>query len=230
MFGKVNPKTGLKSGTVIHYTGDMANLPNDRVIIREIVSTYGNYYEVITLGEEPKKGRINSFVLKTKEEAKFGDRFIITDKILTDDEIMDLVNAEKIAEGKRILNADKKKDDREKEKEELKKKYPYFLLTDEKNTRDCKIAIKNIRIELKKEFSGVKFSVRMARWGTIHIGVPENMGVDPKKLDVLVGKYQYGHFNGMEDIYEYQQNVFNEIFGGAEYIFCFKGDSGSSFC
>ena len=65
-------------------------------------------------------------------------------------------------------------------------------------------AAKAIRTELKQAFPGVKFSVRsegFAGGDAVRISWVDG----PRRPDVkkIVGKYQYGHFNGMEDYYEY---------------------------
>ena len=40
------------------------------------------------------------------------------------------------------------------------------------------------------------------------------------KVEKITGKYQEGNFDGMNDIYEYNhENVFPNIFGGAQYVF-----------
>lgn len=60
-----------------------------------------------------------------------------------------------------------------------------------------------IREELKKYFPGVKFTVRSENFS---MGNSVNIGwIDGPTADQVTdhtSKYQYGHFNGMEDIYE----------------------------
>jgi len=60
-----------------------------------------------------------------------------------------------------------------------------------------------IKAELKKAFPLVKFSVTsegFANGDSVHISWTDG----PKRdaVENITGKYQYGHFNGMEDIYE----------------------------
>ena len=76
------------------------------------------------------------------------------------------------------------------------------------------LAAKAIRKELKEKFPGVKFSVRSSNFSmgnsvdvsydTRAHGCPEGDGKAPvDKVWAVVGKYQYGHFDGMTDSYEY---------------------------
>lgn len=80
-------------------------------------------------------------------------------------------------------------------------------------------AAKNIRIELKKAFPGVKFTVRTERFSmgdAIRVGWTD--GPTTPQVDEIVNKYKAGSFNGMEDIYEYNTGPFNDFFGDAKYI------------
>jgi len=64
-----------------------------------------------------------------------------------------------------------------------------------------------IRQELKTAFPGVKFSVKsesFAGGNSVHVSY-EN-GPTSDKVNDIVKKYQYGNFNGMEDIYEYSNS------------------------
>lgn len=64
-------------------------------------------------------------------------------------------------------------------------------------------AAKAIRAELKKAFPTVKFSVRsecFSMGDAVRISYTD--GPTTKEVQTIVGKYQYGTFNGMEDIYE----------------------------
>jgi len=60
---------------------------------------------------------------------------------------------------------------------------------------------KAIREELKKEFPGVKFKVNSEGGSAINIYYVD--GPSYESVDKVVGKYEMGHFDGMTDIYEY---------------------------
>jgi hypothetical protein len=65
-------------------------------------------------------------------------------------------------------------------------------------------AAKLIRQELKQQFPITKFSVTSKSYsGGNSIDVDWVDGPTTKAVETIINKYQYGHFNGMEDIYEY---------------------------
>lgn len=60
-----------------------------------------------------------------------------------------------------------------------------------------------IKAELTAAFPDIKFSVRSESFSggnSVHIGWTD--GPTTRQVEAISGKYQYGHFNGMEDIYE----------------------------
>lgn len=72
-------------------------------------------------------------------------------------------------------------------------------------------AAKAIRIELKKAFPGVQFKVRSESYsGGNAVRIHWIDGITVDQVDAIVSKYEYGHFNSMEDIYEYS-NCRNDI-------------------
>lgn len=65
-------------------------------------------------------------------------------------------------------------------------------------------AAKAIRKELKDAFPGVKFSVRSDSFaGGNSVDIRWIDGPKAADVEEITGKYQYGHFNGMIDLYEY---------------------------
>jgi len=67
-----------------------------------------------------------------------------------------------------------------------------------------KQAAQQIRQELKKEFPGVTFSVRTQNYNVVRIEYTNG----PTEEDVknIVNKYEYGHFDGMDDCYKYDNH------------------------
>jgi hypothetical protein len=64
-------------------------------------------------------------------------------------------------------------------------------------------AARAIRIELKKAFPGVKFSVRSSSFSMgDSVSIDWTDGPTTAAVDAITGKYQYGHFDGMIDMYE----------------------------
>lgn len=74
---------------------------------------------------------------------------------------------------------------------------------DMKNKTTAAITAAQIRNDLKNAFPGIKFSVRSETYsGGNFVNVEYFDGIDHKRVEKLLAKYQQGHFNGMEDIYE----------------------------
>lgn len=72
---------------------------------------------------------------------------------------------------------------------------------------------------LKKKYPTIEFSVRsdnFANGNSVHISW--NLGPTSDEVDKLVSKYQYGHFDGMIDLYEYS-NTRDDI-PQAKYVSC----------
>ena len=80
-------------------------------------------------------------------------------------------------------------------------------------------AAKNIRIELKRAWPGLKFSVTSERFSMGDaIRIHWTDGPTTRQVDALANKYKAGSFDGMEDIYNYTDSGFNALFGDAKYI------------
>ena len=84
----------------------------------------------------------------------------------------------------------------------------------------CTLAAANIRILLKQNFPGVKFSVKSSSYsGGNSISIKWTDGPNAADVDAIANQFSAGSFNGMEDIYEYSRSVFGELFGSSKYIF-----------
>jgi hypothetical protein len=85
-------------------------------------------------------------------------------------------------------------------------------------------AAKNIRADLKKNFPGVKFSVRMEHYGSINIKW-EN-GPTGEAVEKITDRYVSGYFDGMDDSYHNTHSVFGDVFGSEKYVSCYR-DTGT---
>jgi hypothetical protein len=89
--------------------------------------------------------------------------------------------------------------------------------------KDCVVAAKNIRIELKAAFPSVKFSVKTRKYsGGDSIDVRWEDGPTTKMVDAIIQKYQGGYFDGMTDCYNYEQNAWTDAFGDAKFVFAHR--------
>jgi hypothetical protein len=65
-------------------------------------------------------------------------------------------------------------------------------------------AAKMIRQDLKKHFPATKFRVTTKSYsGGDHVRIRWTDGPTDKQVSSLVNRYEYGHFDGMQDLYEY---------------------------
>lgn len=95
------------------------------------------------------------------------------------------------------------------------------LIKKTKDIKDRILATKNIRIELKELFPKTKFSIKSSCFsGGDDINVSWVDGPTVEEVNKIINKYEEGHFNGMEDIYEYKEDrSFNNEYGGVKYVF-----------
>lgn len=114
-----------------------------------------------------------------------------------------------------------KKTIRAREVEQLESKFPKLTLVSTMNGNGLIAATKNIRTELKAAFPGVKFSVSSSRYsGGDSIRVSWIDGPCEKRVSEITCKYQAGSFDGMQDLYTYDDDAFNDAFGDARYVTC----------
>ena len=80
------------------------------------------------------------------------------------------------------------------------------------------LAASNIRKELKAKWPGVKFSVRSDNYSMgSSVDVRWTNGPTVREVEAITGKYQYGHFDGMQDLYEYSKG-FDDTYGEAKFV------------
>lgn len=135
------------------------------------------------------------------------------------DEIKDAETIRELCERAEEKQAEqRRKEEREKarfdaEVERLKTA-PEYAHLEQGECGSGKLVAKNIRKELK-QFKGVKFSVRNPHYGSVCVNWTD--GPTLEKVKAVINKYKAGHFNSMEDIYEYSDDPFNVVFGSVEY-------------
>lgn len=96
--------------------------------------------------------------------------------------------------------------------------FPKLVAVSDKNNR-LVAAAKNMRIQLAEAFPGIKFSVKSSRFSMgDSINVSWVDGPNSDQVDEIIDRYAAGHFNGMEDIYEYGKDAWNDAFGDAKYV------------
>lgn len=74
-----------------------------------------------------------------------------------------------------------------------------------------------VRMELKNKYPDIKFRVissSFANGDSVDVGYTD--GVPVEQVDKLLAKYEYGHFDGMTDCYEYSNS--NEELPQTKYL------------
>ena len=104
----------------------------------------------------------------------------------------------------------------------LRAEYPWAKPQDDKLSRQARAAA-NIRGELKRAFPGIKFRVRSDSFSMgDSVDISWSMGPTDKEVQAITGKYQCGHFNGMEDIYENDYSAYSNavsvVLGQSKYV------------
>ena len=107
-------------------------------------------------------------------------------------------------------------------------RYPHLIpISSAGKISSYALAAKNIRTELKKAFPGVKFSVRSESYSggdSIHVYWTDGPTAD--EVSKITDRYERGKFDGMNDIYEYNDdNVFCQVFGNAKYVIASRNES-----
>lgn len=81
------------------------------------------------------------------------------------------------------------------------------------------MAAKQIKSLLKEKYPHIKFSVKSESFANgDSVRVSWNLGMKTEEIQNLVSKYEYGHFDGMTDSYEYS-NVIKDI-PQTKYLHC----------
>ena len=92
------------------------------------------------------------------------------------------------------------------------------LITEKDGKYSNTLAAKNMRIELKHAFPGHKFSVRSKSFSMGNsVDVSWVDGPTEKEVEAIIGKYQYGHYNVMEDIHESISTDFHDKHGSTKF-------------
>lgn len=206
----ISPEQALDLvGSAVDYTGDMANLPGAGGIVS--VSSDGKYVSIVLTDGR----RIQQFptALMGRPENRRGCavRIIVTGRVLSADDIAQLLAAAALRDAQTKARQDEEDRASAAECEQLGEQYPDF-----ERGRGAKVAAANIRKVLKARFPGVKFSVR--RDGS-SIDIRWTDGPIVQAVTEAAGRFKAGRFDGMTDCYEYDRDVWHDLFGSAQYIF-----------
>jgi hypothetical protein len=214
-------KNNLPMGTVLMMNGYGSN--GEVIIenkgINERFAYYGTTYKTIEL-EKFTERQVSAHELNWLKDKK--DNRIatyITDKKVSGDEILDLLEKAKEQKEAARVSAEKNAADREARRQEAIKNNPDLQRADGKMSSHA-LGAKNIKKELKKKWPTVKFSVKSKSFsGGDDISVSWTDGPRSEDVSKILDKYEEGSFDGMTDCYDYNhENIWPDIFGGAKYV------------
>ncbi|MGH5874113.1 LPD29 domain-containing protein, partial [Serratia marcescens] len=214
---------------------------NKVIVIGQVVSTnlYGLGKGVVYAisGEQSSFGQgkeLGGVIYRTASNAKFDIAFFngevsnnLPESILrgvqwtVHDEVATLEAVKMACEYSKLV-ADKKVEDERKAKEhfalekERIKNLPEYQSLQSENLGGKGVAI-NIRRELKAAYPKTKFSVRTRDYDCVNISWTD--GPTENQVKQITNKYKNGSFDAMQDMYEYSSSPFNDVFGGAKYLF-----------
>ena len=155
------------------------------------------------------------------ESIVWGVQWKIYDEIATPEEIETALKYAEETRKQTEAEARKGAEEKETLTEKIKCDYPYLEKYPGPSKSKHVIGASNIRTELKRTFPGVKFSVRSESYsGGCSINIDWTDGPTGKQVEEIANKYQYGYFDGMEDLYHYSRDPWADIYGGAKYVFC----------
>ncbi len=140
-----------------------------------------------------------------------GVQWEIYESVATADEILDAIATANAATAKAEQEAKEAADRRAADRVRLAAEYAHLQQGD-----GGKVGAANIRKELKKAFPGVKFSVT-STYNSISVKWTD--GPTVKQVQEVTGKYESGHFDGMQDMHIHNPDaVFADLFGGVQYV------------
>lgn len=218
-----NERVHCSKGTKIHAYGYAMNLQyfvvyDDEMHAVEICT--GNPDDV----DEYDLDRYYSPKITVSETCKsINDVFGIGLYYDESEEISDEIIEKSLRRAENLERLKKEKEEREqREWEEREKMFAerYAFLERAKDRYDHNVVGRNIRTELKRNFPGVKFSVRKESYDCYRIGWCD--GPTTEQVDDIVGKYKTSTFDAYTDYHGSEDNPFSVQFGGVDYIFINK--------
>ncbi|WP_407216894.1 LPD29 domain-containing protein [Enterobacter hormaechei] len=138
------------------------------------------------------------------------------DQVLSLAELCQRREAEKAAKDFQAAAEKRMKEVNAQETETAASKYKN-LVTASQEPFESKRASKNIRILLKENFKGTKFSVRMRDATCINVTWTD--GPTKAEVEALIKQFQIGTVDSFSECYEYNETGFNKLYGGIKYLF-----------
>lgn len=195
-------------GRMVRYTGDMANRPGVGAVVAIRPAGPFNAYQTYDVALEDGREFLGSFLDASRWEVLDEHAIGAT---------LDILRAG-VAARKATDQASKSAADQAfaQAVEKLRADYPHLT-----QGAGPTVAAKNIRVELKRAFPAVKFSVRTEQYsGGNNVNVSWMDGPTAQQVELIVNKYAGGSFDGMTDSYDCKRSPWTEVYGDAKYLFC----------
>jgi hypothetical protein len=157
-----------------------------------------------------------------------GVQWYIYNKIEPREVIDQTIEKARIAREEKERKAKEASEARTQRRADLPAQYPYLTPTNEQmKYRGHALGAKNLRIELKRAFPSVKFSVTSKSYsGGNSIDIYWTDGPLTEDVEKISNKYREGSFDGMTDCYnDNHENVWPNVFGGAKYVMAQRYES-----
>lgn len=156
---------------------------------------------------------------RTPESILHCGQWRIYDELLSPEQIITALEYAQAETARKEEEAKQAAIQREEARKQLKTEYSHLIQSPGSGGKG---AAKNIRIELKKAWPKIKFSVR-SDYSSININWLD--GPTERQVETIVNRYEAGSFDGMEDIYRYSESAFNDVFGSVQYVFTRRENS-----
>jgi hypothetical protein len=205
----------IKPGQVIFLNGyGQDEYHHERKLIYKIED--GTYFFVNE--KTLQMGRDNVIYLKDiKEKFGIGTYYKQGDVVnmeIVNDILLDAIEKAKKDEAARPGREAAAKIELQLEIDNLKEKFDYLTPVNEHS--GGKEAAKNIRIDLKRHFPDVKFSVT-SDYSKVQINWQD--GPTTKQVEKITDKYESHETDETGDFRDYKPSLFNKIFGGSNFVF-----------
>lgn len=134
--------------------------------------------------------------------------------------IDEVIDAERFARNKAAYDAEQREATQQRRRDEMAKHEadnPHLTAHSAKpDWSPGRLAAANIRVELKRSFPGIRFSVR-SDYSSVRVAWTN--GPTTAEVESITSKYKAGHFDGMTDCYEYDADqTFAKVFGSPRYV------------
>ena len=216
-------RNSLQIGTVLYFNGYG---DDSYVIIKNlgISEYYGANYVGINL-RMGKELRFQAFSLKPLSEKKDNSiQVYITNEVKNADEIMDAINAREAEKVRAAKEAEEKETARARYVEKIKKDYSFLKTVEESGKSSAATGAANLKKELQRAFPGRKVRATSEYYSMgcsirARVSGLEWKSKELEQAQEIGRKYAEGKFDGMTDYYDYVDNPFSDMYGGAKYVF-----------